>query len=128
MTFFLSLSFYVFKSLNASFSVSLRDPFKAFLSESLYLIMSPCSFLTLHLSFSLYVFSNDDVLFTCPCHVSLLVYLFFFFYFSISLFLPNVLFTERTICDRPINKLSRNASAKTKRSTYSHFNTFKVVS
>ena len=88
MTFFLSLSFYVFKSLNASFSVSLRDPFKVFLSESLYLIMSPCSFLTLHLSFSLYVFSNDDVLFTCPCHVSLLVYLFSFLPFSFSIRVP----------------------------------------
>ena len=88
MTFFLSLSFYVFKSLNASFSVSLRDPFKAFLSESLYLIMSPCSFLTLHLSFSLYVFSNDDALFTCPCHVSLLVYLFSFLPFSFSIRVP----------------------------------------
>ena len=88
MTFFLSLSFYVFKSLNASFSVSLRDPFKVFLSESLYLIMSPCSFLTLHLSFSLYVFSNDDALFTCPCHVSLLVYLFSFLPFSFSIRVP----------------------------------------
>ena len=88
MTFFLSLSFYVFKSLNTSFSVSLRDPFKVFLSESLYLIMSPCSFLTLHLSFSLYVFSNDDALFTCPCHVSLLVYLFSFLPFSFSIRVP----------------------------------------